>query len=190
MIFPPIFSLLSIVEGLGKSYIVWQEVVDNDIKVLPDTVVNVWKAGWKKEMEKVTSKGLRTILSACWYLNRIQYRIDWDKVFRSKIPIFPFRLTQQSIVGHAQIYQFFHGSSSSFSPGAREGGKKLKTFKYFLQQFHAYVHIFPAGVKKKVSRSLGTYDLYLTLDWSAFDCFRNCKLVYLSSILSDACVII
>ena len=93
-------------EGFGKSYIVWQEVVDNDIKVLPDTVVNVWKAGWKKEMEKVTSKGLRTILSACWYLNRIQYRIDWDKVFRSKIPIFPFRVTQQSTVGHAQIDQF------------------------------------------------------------------------------------
>lgn len=93
-------------EGLGKSYIVWQEVVDNDIKVLPDTVVNVWKAGWKKEMEKITSKGLRTILSACWYLNRIQYRIDWDKVFRSKIPIFPFRVTQQSTVGHAQIDQF------------------------------------------------------------------------------------
>lgn len=73
--------LLSIVEGLGKSYIVWQEVVDNDIKVLPDTVVNIWKAGWKKEMEKVTKKGLRTILSACWYLNRIKYRIDWDKYY-------------------------------------------------------------------------------------------------------------
>ena len=75
------FSLLSIVEGLGKSYIVWQEVVDNNIKVLPDTVVNIWKAGWKKEMAKITSKGLRTILSACWYLNRIHFGIDWSKVF-------------------------------------------------------------------------------------------------------------
>ena len=74
------FSLLSIVQALGKSYIVWQEVVDNDIKVLPDTVVNIWKAGWKKEMSKVTNKGLRTILSACWYLNRIHFGIDWPKV--------------------------------------------------------------------------------------------------------------
>jgi len=75
-----VFSLLSIVQGLGKSYIVWQEVVDNDIKVLPDTVVNIWKAGWKGETAKVTSKGLRTILSACWYLNHIHYGSDWPQV--------------------------------------------------------------------------------------------------------------
>ena len=67
-------------QGLGKSYIVWQEVVDNDIKVLPDTVVNIWKPAWKKETAKVTSKGLRAILSACWYLNHIHYGSDWPKV--------------------------------------------------------------------------------------------------------------
>ena len=74
------FSLLQIVAALDKSYIVWQEVVDRDIKVLPDTVVNIWKAGWKNEMAKVTSKGLRAILSSCWYLNRIHFGIDWSPV--------------------------------------------------------------------------------------------------------------
>ncbi|KAJ7381172.1 hypothetical protein OS493_004771 [Desmophyllum pertusum] len=41
-------NLLSIVEGLGKSYIIWQEVVDNDIKVLPDTVVKYLER-WMEE---------------------------------------------------------------------------------------------------------------------------------------------
>lgn len=67
-------------QGLGKSYIVWQEVVDNDIKVLPDTVVNIWKSNWHAETARVTSKGLRTILSACWYLNHIHYGSDWPQV--------------------------------------------------------------------------------------------------------------
>ena len=58
----------------------WQEVVDRDIKVLPDTVVNIWKGGWKNEMAKVTSKGLRAILSSCWYLNHIHFGIDWSQV--------------------------------------------------------------------------------------------------------------
>lgn len=74
-------NLLQIIEGLGKSYIVWQDVIDRDVKVLPNTVVNVWRAGWKKEMAKSTSKGLRTILSACWYLNRIHFGIDWSPYY-------------------------------------------------------------------------------------------------------------
>lgn len=73
-------SLLKIVAAHGKSYIIWQDVIDNEVKVLPDTVVNIWKTGWKKEMEKVTSKGLRAILSSCWYLNRIRFGDDWTPV--------------------------------------------------------------------------------------------------------------
>lgn len=73
-------SLLEIVAAHGKSYIIWQDVIDNEVKVLPDTVVNIWKTGWKKEMEKVTSKGLRAILSSCWYLNRIRFGDDWTPV--------------------------------------------------------------------------------------------------------------
>ena len=38
----------------GTSYMVWQEIFDNGAKILPDTVIDVWKGGnWQEEMVKV-----------------------------------------------------------------------------------------------------------------------------------------
>ena len=153
-------------EGLGKSYIVWQEVVDNDIKVLPDTVVNVWKAGWKKEMEQVTRKGLRTILSACWYLNRIQYRIDWDKVFRSKIPIFPFRVTQQSTVGHAQIDQL--------SLTARQFYAEVSLGKTPSERLNATVNLSRVSIPPKNSNSVAVTEIGFELYQKCYKFSKHC----------------
>ena len=44
------------------------------------TVINIWLGGWENEMKKVTEKGHKAILSACWYLNYINYGMDWPEV--------------------------------------------------------------------------------------------------------------
>lgn len=62
---------------INKTYVVWQEVFDNHDKVKPDTIVEVWKKeNWEGEVLNVTKAGLKTILSAPWYLNYINYGSD------------------------------------------------------------------------------------------------------------------
>ena len=74
--------VVKMVESLAKSYIVWQEVFDDNVTLAPDTVVHVWKGkGWQLEMQKVTERGLRVLLSAPWYLNHISYGTDWIKYY-------------------------------------------------------------------------------------------------------------
>ncbi|XP_065298556.1 beta-hexosaminidase subunit alpha-like isoform X2 [Dermacentor albipictus] len=73
--------LLEIIQTLRKSYVVWQEVFDNKVKIAPDTVVHVWKPPQNEELSSVTSAGYRALLSACWYLDYISYGADWKKYY-------------------------------------------------------------------------------------------------------------
>ncbi|XP_064489887.1 beta-hexosaminidase subunit alpha-like isoform X2 [Ornithodoros turicata] len=73
--------VMDIARKHNKSYIIWQEVVDNGAKVAPDTVVNVWKNPYPVEMSDITLKGFQAILSACWYLNEISYGQDWHEYY-------------------------------------------------------------------------------------------------------------
>jgi len=57
-------------------FAVQEEIFDNGVKILPDTVVNVWKGGsgsWNSTMSKATAQGFHTVLSAPFYLNYISY---------------------------------------------------------------------------------------------------------------------
>jgi len=76
-------KLLDIISSFPtkNGYIVWQEVFDNGVKVKNDTIIHVWKGQWEWEMAKVTSSGLRAILSSPWYLNYINYGADWTKYY-------------------------------------------------------------------------------------------------------------
>ncbi|EPQ02605.1 Beta-hexosaminidase subunit beta, partial [Myotis brandtii] len=71
-------KLLNIISTLKKGSIVWQEVFDNNAKLQPGTVVQVWKEqNYAKELSSITAAGFPVIISAPWYLDRISYGQDW-----------------------------------------------------------------------------------------------------------------
>ncbi|KAJ6664103.1 hypothetical protein lerEdw1_008318 [Lerista edwardsae] len=93
--------LLDIVSSYGKGYVVWQEVLDNAVKLKPDTVIHVWKenAGpYSKEMAQVTKAGYRALLSAPWYLNHITYGQDWLQIYQVEPLDFEGTLEQKALV--------------------------------------------------------------------------------------------
>lgn len=94
--------LTSLVSKIGNSYIVWQEPLDNGVKLAADTVVNVWKNyGVRKaaeEMTFVTKSGYKAITSACWYLNMLSYGEDWHKYYQCDPLNFNGTDTQKALV--------------------------------------------------------------------------------------------
>lgn len=69
----------------SSSYLVWQEVLDNGVRLDSNAIVHVWKGNfplaWGWELFKVTYHKYRAILSSCWYLNDIKYGENWEPYY-------------------------------------------------------------------------------------------------------------
>ena len=80
-------KLLDILQKQNTSYMCWQEIFQNGVKIYPDTVVNVWKDGnWQDVLGQVVQAGYHSVLSAPFYLNKISYGEDW-KAYYSTEPL-------------------------------------------------------------------------------------------------------
>ncbi|XP_033109419.1 beta-hexosaminidase subunit beta-like [Anneissia japonica] len=85
-------KLFQIITDLKAKYIIWQDPIDNNVTVNQDTIVQVWKdpsldpilPPYREGLEKVTKLGLKTILSAPWYLNYISYGPDWKNFYQTE----------------------------------------------------------------------------------------------------------
>ena len=78
--------VISIVDGLGRSVVGWQEIFDQNLTLPPATIVHVWKGGGGPEqrgaeLARVTAAGFRALLSADWYESRIAFGPVWHDYY-------------------------------------------------------------------------------------------------------------
>ncbi|KAF6771666.1 hypothetical protein AHF37_09118, partial [Paragonimus kellicotti] len=68
--------------GRPMTTFVWQEVFDHGFRDTKNMVIHVWKnEDWKEEMKNITAAGFPVIYSSIWYLNVIEYGVDWIRFY-------------------------------------------------------------------------------------------------------------
>ncbi|XP_054166932.1 beta-hexosaminidase subunit alpha-like [Oppia nitens] len=142
--------VVDIMKKLKKSYIVWEEVFNNGVDLKEDTVVHVWIGSWGTEKEKywrpelqnVTSKGYRAILSSCWYLDLISYGPDWQKYYQCEPHSFNGTDKQKSLVigGEPAVWAEYINAGNFISrtwPRASAAAERLWSPKSFIMPSEA-----------------------------------------------------
>ncbi|XP_054164507.1 beta-hexosaminidase subunit beta-like [Oppia nitens] len=80
------------VKDLGYKTMLWQDPVDNGVKLANGSIVVIWKDKrldkeldlWQNYATKIAKNGQQMVLSACWYLNYISTPYpdqDWEKFY-------------------------------------------------------------------------------------------------------------
>lgn len=122
--------LIQHLRPLKKSYVVWQEVFDNNVNIPRDTVVHVWMVHHETELTAVTSAGYKALLSTCWYLDYINYGSDWKEYYNCDPRNFRGTAKQKSLVlgGEACIWAEFVDATNLISrtwPRASAAAERL-----------------------------------------------------------------
>lgn len=127
-------KVLDIVERTNKSYVIWQDPIEDGTKAKPDTIVEVWRGNstvpWQHYMTRIASQGYKTILSSCWYLNYISYGQDWRKYYQCEPQNFTGSAEQHSNVigGEACVWaEYIDGTNilSTLWPRASAVAERL-----------------------------------------------------------------
>lgn len=132
-------QLLASIKQEGKKFVVWQDVVDNNVELDKDAVaIEVWQdpslwniyPKWTDTTANLTRDGYETILSACWYLNIISYGQDWKKYYDCDPHDFEGSEEQKSRVlgGEASLWAEYADGSNILSrlwPRASAVGERL-----------------------------------------------------------------
>jgi len=64
-----------------KTFIIWQEIIDDNATLPRSTIVQIWKDNYAAELSHVSKFGYPIILSSPWYLNYISYGLEWEKYY-------------------------------------------------------------------------------------------------------------
>jgi hexosaminidase len=98
-------KLLDIVgRKLNKKTMVWQEIVDNGLRVRPDTFVNIWKGFDVPAIQRAVGQGLQVVVSGCWYLDQLEW--EWDYLYKFDITNFTGTDAEKDLVigGQASMW--------------------------------------------------------------------------------------
>ncbi|XP_043920373.1 beta-hexosaminidase subunit beta [Protopterus annectens] len=140
-------KILDIVSSTNKGYMIWQEVFDNEVKIKPDTVVEVWKSEhYQDELHNVTAAGYKTILASPWYLDYISYGQDWQKYYRAEPLDFNGTVAQKKLVigGEACLWGEFVDATNltpRLWPRASAVGERLWSSQSVTNVGDAYIRL-------------------------------------------------
>ncbi|RWS08663.1 beta-hexosaminidase subunit alpha-like protein [Dinothrombium tinctorium] len=120
--------MLQIMKNIGYKYMIWQDPIDNGVQAADDTIVQIWKDSrldsklgeWRESAEIIAKKGYRMVVSACWYLNYINYPYpgkDWENFYECNPRSFNGSNEEKQLVlgGEACLWTEFVDSTNLIS---------------------------------------------------------------------------
>lgn len=90
--------VVDMAKAVNVSTIVWQEVFTNGVRLPNETVVHVWLGNKSYLLGQITKKGLKALLSTCWYLDHLGTGGDWSKFYQCDPHDFPGTAAQKKLV--------------------------------------------------------------------------------------------